>query len=58
MSSPVANNVQCRLSEQDGETLIKFCHAGFGLIQEDHKKGVVTGWAHILGQARQRAERA
>jgi hypothetical protein len=36
--------VQCRLSEQDGETLIKFCHAGFGLIQEDHKKGVVTGY--------------
>ena len=27
MSYPVANNVQYRLSEQDGETLIKFCHA-------------------------------
>lgn len=58
MSCPVTNNVQYRLSEQDGETLITFSHSAFGLVQEDHKKGVVTGWAHILGQARQRAERA
>jgi len=58
MSYPVANNVQYRLSEEGGETLIKFAHAGFGLIQDEHRKGVVTGWAHILGQARQRAERA
>ena len=56
MSYPVANNVQYRLSEQDGETLIKFCHAGFGLISEDHKKGVVTGWNYIHEQARLRAE--
>ncbi len=56
MSYPVMNNVQYRLSEQDGETLIKFCHAGFGLIQEDHKKGVVKGWSHIHEQIRLRAE--
>ena len=58
MSYPVANNVQYRLSHEDGETLIKFCHAGFGLIQEEHRKGVATGWNYILDQARQRAERA
>jgi hypothetical protein len=56
MSYPVANNVQYRLSEQNGETLIKFCHAGFGLIQEDHRKGVVTGWSHMHENARKRAE--
>ena len=56
MSHPVANNVQYRLSEQDGETLIKFSHSGFGLIHEDHRKGVATGWGHILEQARKRAE--
>ncbi len=42
MSYPVANNVQYRLSEEEGGTLIKFRHSGFGAIQEDHKKGVVT----------------
>ena len=58
MSYPVANNMQYRLSEQDGETVIKFCHAGFGLIQEDHKKGVATGWSHIHERVRARAEGA
>jgi len=58
MSYPVANNVQYRLSDEGGETLIKFCHAGFGLILDDHKKGVSTGWAHINDQARLRAEKA
>jgi len=56
MSYPVVNNVQYRLSEVPGGTLIKFCHSGFGLIQEEHKKGVVTGWTFIHDQARQRAE--
>lgn len=58
MSYPVANNVQYRLSQEKGETLIKFCHSGFGLILEDHKQGVVTGWTYMHEQARQRAERA
>jgi uncharacterized protein YndB with AHSA1/START domain len=56
MSYPVANNVQYRLSEEDGVTLIKFHHTAFGLIQDDHKKGVVTGWSHNLEQVRRRAE--
>ena len=56
MSYPVANNVQYRLSEQDGETVIKFCHAGFGLIEEDHRKGVTVGWSHMHERARMRAE--
>lgn len=56
MSYPVANNVQYRLSEERGVTVIKFHHSGFGLIQDDHKKGVVTGWGSILEQIRQRAE--
>jgi uncharacterized protein YndB with AHSA1/START domain len=57
MSYPVANNVQYRLSEEGGVTTIKFRHSGFGLIQDDHKKGVATGWNHIHDQVRQRAER-
>lgn len=56
MSYPVTNNVQYRLSEEDGETLIKFCHAGFGLIIDDHRKGVTTGWNSIHERVRKRAE--
>jgi Activator of Hsp90 ATPase homolog 1-like protein len=58
MSCPVANNVQYRLSEEEGGTLIKFRHSGFGAIQDDHKKGVVTGWGNTHEKLRRRAEAA
>lgn len=58
MSQPVANNVQYRLSEENGTTVIKFRHSGFGLIQDEHRKGVTGGWGHINEQVRKRAERA
>jgi hypothetical protein len=56
MSYPVANNLQYRLSEQKDGTLITFHHTAMGLIIEDHRKGVSTGWAHIHDQVKQRAE--
>lgn len=56
MSYAVVSNVQYRLSEADGGTLIKFHHKAFGAIQDDHRKGVTGGWAHMLNGARQRAE--
>ena len=58
MSHPVANNVQYRLSEEAGGTVIKFRHSGFGLIQDDHRKGVSGGWGHINDEIRKRAEGA
>jgi uncharacterized protein YndB with AHSA1/START domain len=56
MSYPVVNNLQYRLTEEAGETIIKFSHAGFGLIQENHRKGVSGGWGHVHEQVRKRAE--
>jgi Activator of Hsp90 ATPase homolog 1-like protein len=56
MSYPVTNNVQYRLSEENGETVIRFCHAGFGLIQEEHRQNVGKGWGFIHEQVRKRAE--
>ena len=58
MSSPVANNVQYRLIEAEGVTLIKFRHTGFGLIQDEHRSGVTGGWGYIHEQVRKRAERS
>jgi hypothetical protein len=57
MSHPVANNVQYRLSEENGGTLIKFRHSAFGLVQEEHRKGVTAGWGSINDRIRRRAER-
>ena len=56
MSYAVSNNVQYRLSEADGVTIIKFRHSAFGLIEEAHRKGVTGGWGHINDRVRQRAE--
>jgi len=56
MSYPVSNNVQYRLSEVNGVTVIKFRHSGFGLISDEHRAGVVKGWAHIHESVRKRAE--
>jgi len=58
MSYPVVSNVQYRLSQLDGGTLIQFRHAALGLIQEDHRKGVTTGWAYMNGGVKKRAEAA
>src|SRR5437667_9338603 len=56
MSYPVSSNVQYRLSQVDGGTLIQFRHSALGLIQEDHRKGVTKGWGHINAGVKKRAE--
>ena len=58
MSYPVISNVQYRLSEVDGGTLIKFHHAALGLIEEQHRENVGKGWGHIHARLRKRAEAA
>src|ERR1700719_448186 len=56
MSYPVISNVQYRLSETEGGTLIKLVHTAIGLIQDDHREGVGKGWSHINARLKARAE--
>lgn len=56
MSYPVSSNVQYRLSEVEGGTLIKFHHTAFGLILDEHRAGVGKGWTHINQRIREIAE--
>lgn len=56
MSYPVASNVQYRLSQVEGGTLIQFRHSALGLIQEEHRKGVTKGWGYIHANVKKRAE--
>jgi uncharacterized protein YndB with AHSA1/START domain len=56
MSYAVVSNVQYRLSEEAGGTLIRFHHKAFGLIQEEHRQGAGRGWAHMLSRICERAE--
>jgi len=56
MSYAVVSNLQYRLSESEGGTLIQFHHKAFGMIEEQHRQGIVKGWSHILEGIRARAE--
>jgi hypothetical protein len=56
MSYPVISNLQYRLSEVDGGTLIKFHHEAMGWIPEEVRKNVATGWNSLHVRVRARAE--
>jgi len=56
MSYPVSSNLQYRLSEESGGTVITFRHLALGLIEEDHRKGVVRGWSAIHARVKAFAE--
>jgi uncharacterized protein YndB with AHSA1/START domain len=56
MSYPVVSNVQYRLCEADGGTLIKFHHTALGLIVDEHRAGLNRGWTHMHESLRKRAE--
>jgi hypothetical protein len=55
-SYPFVSNVQYRLTESEGGTLITFRHTALGFIEDEQKSGVKQGWASILERIRKRAE--
>jgi hypothetical protein len=57
-SSPFVSNLQYRLSEEPGGTLISFRHTALGLLTEDQQKGVSRGWSHTISLIKSRAETA
>jgi hypothetical protein len=57
-SSPFVSNVQYRLTEEPGGTLITFRHTALGLLSEEHRKGVSHGWTYINSKITLRAESA
>lgn len=56
MSAPVISNVQYRLKEVDGGTLIAFRHYAFGLVPDGYREGLSQGWTNMLAGAQRRAE--
>jgi Activator of Hsp90 ATPase homolog 1-like protein len=55
-SYPFVSNVQYRLKEVDGGTVISFRHSALGFIQDDHRGGVSKGWALMLERTQKAAE--
>src|SRR5579864_6723868 len=48
MSYGVVSNVQYRLTEADGGTLVKFRHQALGFTAAEHKDGMAQGWTHMI----------
>src|SRR5580698_18285 len=55
-SFPMVSNVQFRLSEVEGGTLIAFRHTALGFVPEEHKAGMNKGWASMHERVRLHAE--
>ena len=58
MSYAALSNLQYRLTEVDGGTLITLRHNALGFIEEQHREGVARGWTPLLEGVRRRAEAA
>ncbi len=55
-SFPFVSNVQYRLSEVDGGTLINFRHTALGVVSDEHKAGMNKGWTSMHDRVRKQAE--
>ncbi len=58
MSYAAVSNLQYRLSEEPGGTLIKFHHKAMGVIPDDHRSGAKEGWSQMNARVKTRAERS
>jgi len=56
MSMPVVSNLQFRLKEVDGGTLISFRHSALGFIPDDFRQGMMRGWAALHDRVRTQAQ--
>jgi uncharacterized protein YndB with AHSA1/START domain len=56
LSHPITNNIQYRLREADGGTLITFRHTAFGLIPAEAREGMPEGWTQTLAAVKKQAE--
>ena len=50
------SNVQYRLKEVDGGTLITLKHSAFGIVPDGYREGTSKGWKLILERTKQSAE--
>jgi hypothetical protein len=58
MSFAAVSNLQYRLTPIEGGTLITFVHSAIGLIPDEVRKGVDSGWSYSHERIKKAAERA
>jgi hypothetical protein len=56
MSYPVAAHLQIRLTQIAGGTLLALRHRALGMIDDNHRQGVTSGWKKIIDHIKEGAE--
>ena len=56
LASAVAGHLQIRLSQIAGGTEVSLRHRVLGIIDENHRDGMVHGWDHFLQSLKRLAE--
>jgi hypothetical protein len=58
MSAAVVSNLQYRLSEVNGGTLIVFRHTALGMIPDGYREGFTAGWTQTIERVRKQVEKS
>jgi uncharacterized protein YndB with AHSA1/START domain len=58
MSFAVASNLQYRLKEIDGGTLITLRHTALGMFPDGYREALSQGWPNLFDRVRRRVEKA
>jgi Activator of Hsp90 ATPase homolog 1-like protein len=56
MSYPALNHVEVKVEATPGGSKVSLRHRAVGMIDPQHRKGVGTGWAHMLESIRKESE--
>ncbi len=48
MSYPALNHIEVKLEQRAGGTHVEFRHRAIGLIDPEHRSGMIIGWKHVL----------
>jgi hypothetical protein len=58
MSYPVINHIEVKVEPAGSGSKLHFRHRAIGMIDPEHRKGVGTGWTHMLNNVKQDSEKA
>ena len=56
MSYPATNHVEVKVEATSGGSRVTLRHRALGMIDPEHRKGVGTGWTHMLSQVKKDCE--
>jgi uncharacterized protein YndB with AHSA1/START domain len=56
MSYPVQNHIELKVEKVADGSRVTLRHRAIGMIDPEHRKGVSTGWGHMLGELKKDVE--